>query len=125
MTERERDTEAWLRRRIEDLGGMFLKFTSPGNDGVPDRIAMFPDGRIVFVELKTTKGRLARIQWYQIHRLITLHQQVCVIRGETAARNFLRDMRDHSIDSVDYYPDGDYPIDSLWEFNDRKEVRHP
>ena len=49
---KESDIEVWLKSRIEKLGGMFLKFTSPGNDGVPDRIVIMPGGRIAFVELK-------------------------------------------------------------------------
>lgn len=58
--------EAWIRKQIEELGGKFYKWTSPGNDGVPDRIAILPGGKIFFVELKTEKGRLSEIQkWVQ------------------------------------------------------------
>ena len=53
---KESEIEAWLKSRIEKLGGMFLKFTSPGNDGVPDRIVIMPAGICVFLELKTRKG---------------------------------------------------------------------
>ena len=52
--ERERDIEKWLRQKIEQMGGIALKFTSPGNDGVPDRIAVLPGGQVWFIELKTT-----------------------------------------------------------------------
>ena len=37
MEKRERDIESGLRRQVEKMGGKFMKFTSPGNDGVPDR----------------------------------------------------------------------------------------
>ena len=94
--DRERDIEAWLRRRIEDLGGMFLKFTSPGHDGVPDRIAIFPDGRLVFVELKAANGKLSKIQKHVCGKLIDMHQQVCIVYGMDGAREFLQDMKDHS-----------------------------
>ena len=104
---REKDTEAWIRKEVEKLGGVFLKFTSPGNDGVPDRIAIFPDSRLVFVELKKKTGKLTKIQEYQISRLVCLHQQVCVVRGRRAAEEFMRDMKDHSMESIDYGPDGD------------------
>lgn len=111
--ERERDIEAWLRRRIEDLGGMFLKFTSPGNDGAPDRIAIFPDGRIVFVELKTRTGRVGRLQMYQIRRLMDLHQQVCVVFGWDAARVFLCEMKRHSMSSAVYARDTVLPLERI------------
>lgn len=100
--DRERYIEAWLRRRIEDLGGMFLKFTSPGNAGVPDRIAVFPDGRLVFVELKTANGKLSRIQKHVCGKLIDMNQQVCIVYGMDGAREFLQDMKDHSIGSWIY-----------------------
>ena len=41
---REREIEEWLREQIKNLGGKALKFTSPGNDGVPDRIVFLPGG---------------------------------------------------------------------------------
>lgn len=35
MEKRERDIESGLRKQVERMGGKFMKFTSPGNDGVP------------------------------------------------------------------------------------------
>ena len=35
--EREKQIEKYLRLRIEERGGVCLKFVSPGQDGVPDR----------------------------------------------------------------------------------------
>ena len=37
---------------VRKHGGRCLKFVSPGNAGVPDRIVMMPHGKIYFVELK-------------------------------------------------------------------------
>lgn len=33
-------------------GGMALKFVSPSFSGMPDRLVLLPDGKIVFVEVK-------------------------------------------------------------------------
>ena len=104
--EREKYIEAYIRREITKMGGLFLKFVSPGNDGVPDRIAIFPDGRIVFVELKTPHGKLSQIQAYQIDRLLNLNQQVCVVYGMGGAEEFLQDMKEHSVDSCAYGREG-------------------
>ena len=66
---RERTIEAWLRKKIETQGGVFLKFTSPGRDGVPDRIAIFPDASFTFAScssvrpvVQRTRGRFLSTQ---------------------------------------------------------------
>lgn len=102
--EREKDIEARVKKGIEDAGGLFFKFTSPGNDGVPDRIAVLP-GRTVYVELKTDTGRLSKLQRFQIRRLLKLRQQVCVVRGMKAAEDFISDMQLGLLNSIDYGPD--------------------
>ena len=48
----ERDIERKLKKRVEALGCMCLKFESPGFTGVPDRIILMPGGEAFFVELK-------------------------------------------------------------------------
>lgn len=85
MTVRERDIESKLRRVIEKYGGLFFKFVSPGNDGVPDRIAVLPDGQTWFIELKALSGRLSPIQEWQIDRLKAKGAKVAVIKGEQEA----------------------------------------
>ncbi len=49
---RERVIEEHLRLRVQQAGGLALKFVSPSMRGVPDRIVFLPEGRIVLVELK-------------------------------------------------------------------------
>ena len=39
--------EKRLKKEIELIGGKALKFVSPGTAGVPDRILLLPQGRIV------------------------------------------------------------------------------
>lgn len=85
---RERDIEDWLRRRIEDTGGIAFKFTSAGNDGVPDRISILPAGQVWFIELKAASGRLSALQRWQIERVKKLGARVAVIRGMDEARNW-------------------------------------
>lgn len=48
----EKDIEKKLIQPIRELGGLYLKFESPGFTGVPDRLILLPGGRVVFVELK-------------------------------------------------------------------------
>lgn len=49
---KESTLEKKLKERIERAGGLCLKWTSPGFTGVPDRIVLLPDARILFVEVK-------------------------------------------------------------------------
>lgn len=91
---RERDIEKWLRRQVESLGGLAFKFTSPGNDGVPDRLAVLPGGLIYFIELKTDRGRLSPLQVWQRDRLRQLGVNVAVIRGMDEAVEFIEEVRD-------------------------------
>ena len=52
----EKDIERKLIAGVKRAGGKAYKFVSPGNVGVPDRIVIWPNGVIHFVELKTSKG---------------------------------------------------------------------
>ncbi len=54
---REKEIEKYLVRRVKEWGGKAFKFTSPGNNGVPDRIVCLPC-RLFFVELKRPGGKL-------------------------------------------------------------------
>lgn len=91
---RERDIEQWLRHQIESMGGLAFKFSSPGNDGVPDRLAVLPGGIIYFIELKTDRGRLTPIQRWQQDRLDALGAQVRTIKGMGEAAEFIEEVRD-------------------------------
>ena len=88
----EKEIERLFVDAIKDAGGIAYKFTSPGNSGVPDRIVCLPDGQTIFVELKTTTGRLTALQERQIDRLHKAGQSTAVLYG-------LRDV----IDFLEYY----------------------
>lgn len=58
----EKHIEAYLVRKVKDLGGVAYKFVSPANRGVSDRVVCLPDGSTWFVELKAPGGRLSPLQ---------------------------------------------------------------
>ena len=58
----ERRIEQHLVRRAKEAGGVAWKWVSPGTAGVPDRVLIMPNGRVVFVELKRPGGKLSAIQ---------------------------------------------------------------
>lgn len=49
----ERKLERKLVEAVKAMGGTALKFTSPGFDGMPDRIVLLPEGKMAFVEVKS------------------------------------------------------------------------
>jgi hypothetical protein len=49
---REKTLERKLTEAVKAMGGIAPKFTSPGFDGMPDRLVLLPFGRIGFVEVK-------------------------------------------------------------------------
>jgi len=89
----EREIEKKLVDGVRKLGGRAYKFVSPGNDGVPDRIVVFPQRMPKFIELKTEYGRLSNLQKVQIKRLRNLGQDVRVLYGLKDVERFLEEMR--------------------------------
>lgn len=89
---RESALEQRLTRGVQALGGICLKLVSPGRTGVPDRLIQLPDGRVIFAELKTETGRLAKIQAYQIAELRRRGADVRVLKGEADVDAFLAEV---------------------------------
>ena len=87
----EKDIEKVLVAEVRKLGGRAYKWVSPGNDGVPDRIVVFPDRPPMFVELKAENGKLSTLQKVQIRRLLDMGQDVRVLRGIREVEQFLED----------------------------------
>lgn len=88
----EAQIEKHLGKLIEQRGGLYFKFTSPNNPGVPDRIVITPSGKTIYVELKTSVGHLRRIQQWQIKRLRSCGADVRVIKGWEAAKAFVEEV---------------------------------
>lgn len=89
----EKDVESYLRRQVERLGGIALKFTSPGNAGVPDRLIIFPGGRIWFVELKDDGQKPRPLQIWQMKRLKKLGCHVAMLTGKEETEKWLNEIR--------------------------------
>lgn len=94
---RESTIEVRLVREVRKLGGLCYKFTSPGAPGVPDRIIILPGGLVVFVELKTEIGRLAKIQKWQIDELRKRGANVRVLKGMDQVLAFLEEVKTNAV----------------------------
>ncbi len=75
----EKDIEKYLRDEVKKAGGRAYKFVSPGNAGVPDRLALFPGGRVVFVELKVPGKKSTVLQQAQQRQIAKLGFPVFVV----------------------------------------------
>lgn len=89
---RESQIEARLARMVRERGGLCYKFISPSNPGVPDRIIITPDGRTVYIELKTETGRLQRIQEWQISEMRKRGADVRVAKGLKAVKALVAEL---------------------------------
>ena len=91
ILQEESRIERWLGRKVESVGGIYYKFVSPGNAGVPDRLLILPDGKVWFVEIKDEKGKLSQQQIRQQNRMRATGATVYTIYGMDGARK-LADM---------------------------------
>ena len=78
---REKTIEAKLVKNVRSMGGLALKFSSPGFDGVPDRLVLLPKGRIAFVEMKAPDKMLRPLQVRRKRQLEALVFSVYCIDG--------------------------------------------
>lgn len=86
----EKKIENKLVSEVVKRGDLCFKFTSPHEPGVPDRIVITPDGRVIFVELKAAWGSLANIQKYQTDRMRAVGADVRIIKGMDAVTDFVK-----------------------------------
>lgn len=78
----EKRIEQALVKAVKDAGGLCLKWVSPGWDGAPDRIVLFGDGRVGklgFVEVKASGGRVRKIQQARHKQLKKLGFKVFIL----------------------------------------------
>ena len=88
----EKNIERWLGNQLKKRGCIYMKFVSPGNDGVPDRIVVLPGGGVIFIELKATTGKLMANQRVQISRLRKRGALGFVLTGKRDAELFVDDI---------------------------------
>ncbi len=76
---REKTVESTFTSAVKAKGGLAVKFTSPGFNGMPDRLVMFPGGRIAFVEVKAPGEKPRPLQLSRMKLLRRLGFKVYVL----------------------------------------------
>ena len=77
----EKRIERRLVRMTSQMGGMALKFVSPGCDGVPDRLVLLPGCKVGLVELKAPGKKPRPLQVRRISQIRKLGFPVFVVDG--------------------------------------------
>ena len=89
---RERVIEQCLVKAVKARGGMCPKFTSPGMDGMPDRLILLPVGKIAFAELKATGKKPRPLQIARHKALMNLGFRVFIIDSAEQIKTILDEM---------------------------------
>lgn len=84
----EKTIEKYFVDEAKKHGALALKFVSPGNAGVPDRIVLFNNGIAEFVEFKKPGGRLRPLQRVMIRRLEAYGHTVTIIDNKEAVDDY-------------------------------------
>lgn len=90
---REKTIEHKLTIAAKNMGGIALKFVSPGIDGMPDRIVLLPDGHVGFVEVKATGEKPRPLQLARHELLQRLGFKVYVLDDEQQIGGILDEIR--------------------------------
>lgn len=83
----EKQVESYLREQVRKHGGECYKWT--GTMGAPDRIVFLPGGVVKFVEVKTTDGKVSKIQKVIHKRLADLGTEVVVVWNKGDVDEFI------------------------------------
>ena len=79
---REKELERKLIKAVRQSGGLALKFVSPGMAGVPDRLLLFPGGKLAFCEVKAPGEKPRPLQVHRMEQLRELGFRVYVVDSE-------------------------------------------
>lgn len=89
---RETQLEKKARLAVERIGGKMPKWVSPGNRGVPDRIAILPDGLTVYVEMKAPGKPLEPLQRKWRKELLAMGHRHYKIDSEEDIERFIQEV---------------------------------
>lgn len=90
---REKEIENDLINKAKKRGGIALKFTSPGYDGVPDRLVLLPNSKMGFVEVKAPGKKPRALQIARMQMLRSLGFKAYVIDDKKDTEAILNEIQ--------------------------------
>ena len=88
----EKEIELQLVRAVKKMGGRAVKFTSPGFDGMPDRLVLLPGGKCGFVEVKAPGKKPRALQRVRHEMLKELGFKVYVLVAKEQIKEIINDI---------------------------------
>ena len=88
----EQEIEMQLVRAVKNMGGRAVKFTSPGFDGMPDRLVLLPGGKCGFVEVKAPGKKPRALQQVRHEMLRALGFKVYVLDAREQIEEIINDI---------------------------------
>ena len=88
----EKQIELKLIKETKKQGGLALKFISPSLSGMPDRLLLFPGGRLAFVEVKAPGEKPRALQMKRHCMLRRLGFRVYVLDDAAQIEQILKDV---------------------------------
>ena len=86
----EKAIERYLADRVKALGGVCLKYSNPGMTGYPDRLCVMPEGKTIWVELKSRGRKPEALQEVRFRQLASLGHPVYVCDSRKKVDEVLR-----------------------------------
>jgi Holliday junction resolvase len=87
--EREGLIQKKIVAKLRDMNYIVRKLDAASQVGWPDLIAISPEGVVYFFEVKTTKGKLSKLQERTINQLKGNQANVHVVRSVEDALSFI------------------------------------
>jgi Holliday junction resolvase len=66
---KEQQIQAKKIKELEAQGYYVIKLINTNKNGIPDLIAIPPNADVLFVEVKTPKGKVSKLQEYRLKEL--------------------------------------------------------
>ena len=90
---KEKAVEQKLVKAVRDSGGLALKLVCPGFNGVPDRLLLFMEGKVAFVEVKAPGEKPRPLQEHRIVQLRDLGFKVYVLDNVEKIGEIIREIQ--------------------------------
>jgi len=88
----EKEIELQLLKAVKNRGGRAVKFTSPGFDGMPDRLVLLPGGKCGFVEVKAPGKKMRALQQVRHKMLKALGFKAYVLDAREQIEEIINDI---------------------------------
>lgn len=77
----EQQVQSKKIKELEAEGYYVLKLIKTNKNGIPDLLALHPNNTVLFVEVKTKKGRVSKLQEYRLKELKEYGFETQIYRG--------------------------------------------